>query len=316
MATYNDLISRDVSNDPLVPEEIVKILMERAPEQSVALTRARRVPMSRNKGRQPVLSTLPMAYWVDGDTGMKQTSAADWKNVWITAEELAVIVAVPDAYFDDADIPIWSSVLPYAVEAVGMKVDQASLFGTDKPASWPTAVIPAAIATGNVVEEGTGVDFGQDVAALGEKLAEQGFDIDGFASRPGLKWKLQGLRDSQERPIYGNPMADGQPGTLYGEPLNPVKNGSWDSSVAQLLAADWSKFVVGIRQDISFRVFSEGVISDDDGKVILNLMQQDSKALRLVFRVGFQVANPVNRLKPEEAERYPAGIISTAGASA
>ena len=45
--------------------------------------------------------------------------------------------------------------------------------------------------------------------------------------------------------------------------------------------------------------------TDQDGKVILNLMQQDSKALRVVFRVGFQVAQPYSKLtgkkiKPEE----------------
>lgn len=313
MATYSDIISRDTENDPLIPEEIVKILVEDMPQQSVLLSRARRVPMSRKKGRQPVLSALPQAYWVDGDTGLKQTSSADWKNVFITAEELAVIVPIPDTYFSDADIPLWDSIKGPIVEAIGAKVDGAGLFGTDAPASWPTAVIPAAIAAGNVVEEGDGVDFGQDVATMGELVANEGFDINGFASRPGLNWKLVGLRDAQDRPIYGAPMAEGQPHTLYGLPLNPVRNGSWESATAQLLGADWSKFVIGVREDVSFRVFSEGVISDDDGKVILNLMQQDAKALRVTFRVGFQVANPINRLVEDEADRYPAGIIATTG---
>lgn len=105
-------------------------------------------------------------------------------------------------------------------------------------------------------------------------------------------------------------MTESQASVLYGYPLNEVRNGAWNAAAAELLAADWSKFVVGIRQDITYDLFKEGVISDSDGKVLLNLMQQDTKALRVVFRVGFQVANPLTRLNGAEASRYPAGVIT------
>lgn len=312
MAGYNEIISRGSPTDPLIPESIVNTVIETLPEQSVLLSRARRVQMTSKTGRQPVLSALPAAYWVNGDTGMKQTTKAEWDNVTITAEELAAIVVIPDAYFDDASIPLWSQIQPLLVEAIGLKVDQAGLFGVDKPASWPTAVVPAAIAAGNTVTDGTGDDLGQDVAALGELMAAQGFAINGFASRPGLNWKLIGLRNEQGTPIYVPSLAAGTPSSLYGYPLNEVVNGAWDSDY-ELLAADWSKFVVGVRQDMTFRIFSEGVISNDDGEVVVNLMQQDAKAMRVVFRVGFQVANPLTRLESDEDARYPAGVIEAAG---
>lgn len=313
MPTYSDIMTRTEPNDPLIPEEIVNLVIEELPTMSVLLNRARRVAMARKVGRQPVLSALPNAYWVNGDAGMKQTTTQAWENVFITAEELAALVVIPDAYFDDVDVPLWDAIRPRLVEAIGGKVDSAGLWGVDAPASWPDGVIPTAITRGNVVVEGTGVDFGADVAALGERLAQQGYGINGFAAAPGLNWRLVGLRDGQDRPIYAPSMTSGIPGSLYGYPLNEVVNGSWDASTASLLAADWSKFVVGVRQDVSFKVFSEGVISDDDGKVIVNLMQQDSKALRVVFRVGFQVANPINRLESDADVRYPAGIIQPTG---
>lgn len=313
MAGYEDIISRGDPTDPLVPEEVTQQLVtESVPKASVVLTRGRRVPLSRKKARQPVLSALPIAYWVGGDTGLKQTTKAQWENAYITAEELAAIVAIPDSYFDDADIPLWESIRPLLAEAIGNAVDQAALFGVNTPATWPTAVIPAAVAAGNVVVEGTGDDLGQDVAALGELLAEQGYAINGFASKPGLQWRLTGLRNVNGDPIYTQGIAEGAPASLYGYPLNEVVNGAWDSDVATLLTADWSQFVVGIRDDIRFKVFSEGVISDDDGKVVINLMQQDAKAMRVTFRVGFQIANPINRVEPTAANRYPAGVITPA----
>jgi HK97 family phage major capsid protein len=264
--------------------------------------------------KQSVLASLPDAYWVNGDTGLKQTTKMAWSGVSMTAEELAVIVPIPDALMADATVPLWDEIKPLLVEAVGKKVDDATIFGNDKPASWPAALVPGAIAAGNSVELGTGEDIGVDIATLGERLAIDGFTFTGFVSRPGLHWSLIGLRDSMGKPIFGTPdqnnLVNGVPtASLYGYPLNEVTTGIWDPADAVLLGADWTKVVLGIRQDITFQLFTEGVISDENGKVILNLMQQDSKALRLVFRVGFQVANPMTRLNQNAATRYPAAVI-------
>lgn len=309
----NNIIGRAEVSEALLPDQVINEIIQTAPESSTILRRARSVPMTSKKAKQPVLASLPEGFWVDGDTGLKQTTDASWKGVTMTAEELAVIVPIPNAVVDDANVPLWEQIRPLLAEAIGKKVDQAALFGTDKPASWPTAIIPGAIAAGNVVEAGTGADFGVDVANLAEKVSVGGFAINGFASRPGLSWRLRTLRDQNGQPIYGSPMTEAQAGVLYGFALDEVRNGAWDASAAELLAADWSKFVTGIRQDITYDLFSEGVLSDADGKVILNLMQQDSKALRVVFRVGFQVANPLTRLNESEATRYPAGVITPAG---
>ena len=306
----NNIVGRAEVSDALLPEQTINEIIQTAPESSVILSRARKVQMSSKKAKQPVLSSLPDAYWLDGDTGLKQTTDASWKGVSMTAEELAVIVPIPNAVVDDANIPLWEQIRPLLAEAIGKKVDQAALFGTDKPTSWPTAIIPAAIAAGNTVAAGTGADFGVDVANLAEKISVDGFAVNGFASRPGLSWMLRTLRDTNGQPIYGAPMTAEQAAVLYGFPLDEVRNGAWDAAAAELLAADWGKFVAGIRQDITYDLFSEGVISDADGKVILNLMQQDSKALRVVFRVGFQVANPLTRLNGVEASRYPAGVVT------
>jgi HK97 family phage major capsid protein len=303
---YNDIISRDDTGAALVPPEISKDIIQEAPKQSVVLSHARRVPMSSKVRIQPVLNSFPIAHWVDGDIGLKQTTKQQWDKVTITAEELAAIVVVPDALINDANVPLWPEIQPYLVEAIGLKVDQAVLFGLDKPASWPEGIIPSAIARGNVITSGQGTDLAQDIAILGEKLAEQGYPIGTFASQPGLEWRLRQLRSTDGLPIYGTPLQQGQPSTLFGLPLNPVDNGAWDADAAMLAAIDWRKFVIGTRQDITWKWFDQGVISDDEGKVVLNLMQQDSKALRVVFRIGFQVANPINHL---QADGYPAGVI-------
>lgn len=294
----------------VIPEPVAREIIQELPQASVLLNRARRVTMSSKTQKQPVLSALPDAFWVNGDAGLKKTTKAEWDNLVITAEELAALVVVPDAVIDDSSIPIWSEVRPLLVEAIGKKIDEAGLFGVDKPGSWPTAVVPAAVAAGNVVTEGSGDDLAQEVATLGGMVAEDGFSINGFASAPGLNWRLVGLRNDQGTPIYTPSLAAGAPSTLYGYPLNEVTNGSWDAEEATLLGADWRKFVIGVRQDITFSISDSAVISDNEGKVIVNAYQQDSKILRVVFRVGFQVANPITRIGG--VTRYPAGVLRDA----
>ncbi|MGC0144934.1 phage major capsid protein [Pseudactinotalea sp. Z1732] len=310
MPTYNSVISRSDTGGALIPEPVANEIIQETPKSSVILERAQRVPMSSKTLKQPVLTSLPEAYWVNGDTGLKQTTKSDWDNVVMTAEEVAALVPIPDAVVDDTNVPLWDQVRPLLVEAIGKLVDLAAVWGLGKPTSWPTAIVPGAIAAGNTVEAGTGADYGVDVAALAGQVAEDGFAVNGFASRPGLQWRLVGLRSEQGVPIYTPSLSAGAPSGLYGYPLNEVVNGSWQGEVADLIAADWSKFAVGIRQDITFKMLDQAVITDDDGRVIFNAPQQDSQIMRVVMRVGFQIANPLTRIG--DGNRYPAGVLTPA----
>ncbi len=311
MPNFSNVIGEASVSNAMLPPQIITDIIQEAPKNSAVLTNAKRAVLSTNVAKQPVLASLPDAYWINGRSGLMETSDADWKDLTITAEDLGVIVPIPNTLLDDVNVPLWDQVKPLLSEAIGKKVDEAALFGVDKPESWPDAVIPAAVAKGNTVAIGTNADLGADVAKLGELMAAQGFGINGFASRPGMQWKLIGLRDKDDHPIYTQSLANRPESGLYGFPLNEVENGSWDATAAEILALDWRKFVVGIRSDITYDVYREGVISNAEGKVILNLMQQRHTALVVTARVGFQVANSLTRL----GEGYPAGVITPKAAA-
>lgn len=310
----NDVITSDTENDPLIPTPVSAEIIKEMPQFSAVMQLARKRPMSTKSTRQPVLSVLPEAYFVDGDQGLKQTTSQDWENLTLVAEELAVIIVIPDNYIDDAQVPLWDEVRPEASAAFGRKLDLACLFGISKPSTWGPAVVPHADAAGNVVVEGDNLDLADDVAALGQTMAEKGAGLNGFAVAPGFSWRLVRLRDNNGAPIYSPPSTAG-PGTLYGQRAPEITNGGWDPTQATLIGGDWTKAILGIRADIRFRLFTEGVISDSDGKVVVNLMQQDSVALRAVARFGWQLANPVNPLATEASERSYFGVLEPSGAS-
>ena len=314
MAGFNDLITR---TDVPIPTEEVGELLKVMPEESVLLKRARRQPMSTKTVKQTIMTTFPDAYWVDGDTGLKQTTKQSFSQPTMTAEELAVIAVVPDAVIDDSSLPIWATLRPFLAEAIGRKVDQAAIYGIDKPASWPLALVPGAIAAGVITPGNLAAtpadkrkDAGQLVADLGLKMArDAGANLSGLIAQAGTGWELDRIRDADRRPIY-----DGIAGALRGVPFDELKNGAWtnvgtgDTSVP-LIGVDWSQVYVGIRQDITVKMLDQAVISDAAGKVIFNLAQQDAKALRIVFRVGYQAVMPVNHQQTDAAKRFPAGVI-------
>jgi hypothetical protein len=76
--------------------------------------------------------------------------------------------------------------------------------------------------------------------------------------------------------------------------------------------------MIGVRQDISFKMFTEGVVSNDSGKVILNLMQQDAVAMRMVMRLAYATVNPVTILNPATGitARWPFGAVLPTTATA
>lgn len=265
---FNNTIGRTDLGASLIPDEVSQEIIQTVPESSVLLTRAKRMRMSSKKKTQPVLASLPEAYWVQ-EGALKQTTKTGWEDVNITAEEMAVIVPIPDSVVDDAKINLWDTIKPLIAEAFGKKIDEAGIFGVDKPATWGLDILAGAAAAGTNIAQGTGVDLAQDVAKLGENLSKKGYAVNGFASQPGLNWQLVGLRDANGQPVYTPSLTQGAPSNLYGYPLNEVKNGAWDATKAVLLAADWSKFVVGIRQDMTYQLFDQGVISNADGKVSL-----------------------------------------------
>lgn len=313
MPVYDQAMSRnDLGNGGIIPVQYAREIIKNTPKSSVLLTRGRKVTMTSKERTQPVLNLFPQAYWVNGDEGLKQTTKQKWGDLKMTAEEIAVIVPVPDAIIADSSIDLWGEITPSISESIGKLVDQAGLFGVGKPSTWPSDVFGGATKAKNVVTAGTGIDLADDIAALGELMAEQGYSINGFASQPGLQWKLRRLRDADGTPIYQSSLNGGPASGLYGLALNEVENGAWDPTKAMLIAADWTNLLVGMRQDITFKWLDQAVISDDDGKVILNLAQQDCTALRVVMRVGFQIANPINRVQENEEDRFTAAVLAPA----
>ena len=297
----------------LIPEENAREIIQGVVTQSAVLQRGRKLPnMSSKTYKMPVLDMLPIAYFVNGDTGAKKTTKQAWDKKFITAEEIAVIVPIPEAVLDDSDSDIWGEVKPRVIEAFGKVIDGAVLFDLDKPSTWRDGVVTTATKAGSVVTLATGDDLYDKIMAeegIIAKIEESGYFVNGHMADISMRAKLRGLKDTTGNPIFKSDMQNGTTYSLDGSPMNFPNNGAFDKSKALMISGDFSQLVYAIRQDITFKLFTEGVVQNTDGSIAYNLMQNDMVALRAVMRLGWEIPNPINSMKTDKTKRCPFAIL-------
>lgn len=299
--------------EALIPEENAREIIQGAVAQSAALSMGRRLAnMTSKQTKLPVLDALPIAYFVDGDTEQKKTTKQQWDKKILYAEEVAVIVPIPEAVLDDADYDIWGEVRPRIQEAFGKVIDQAIFFGTGKPTNWRQGLVPSATAAGATVALGTNdlYDVIMGEGGVIAKVEESGFFVSGHLADISMRAKLRGLKDKQDRPLFLASMQQAGNYTLDGSAMTFPRNGSWDPTAALMVSGDFSQLVYSIRQDITFKLFTEGVVQNTDGTIAYNLMQNDMVALRAVMRLGWEIPNPINALKTNKNQRFPFAVLT------
>lgn len=332
MAGYTNKLQRSTANE--LPTAVQREVIQAVVEQSAIMQLARKVEMPSHTVTRPALATFPDAYWLDGatraaeDYGFKQTTTMTWDNVTITVAEIAVTVPLSDTQIQDELFDVLGELKPRIAESFGIAIDRAAIWGDNKPTLWTGAagsgLYDLAVGSGNTVNPTTTVegdttpDLGQQFGEAARMLALDGFNVNGVAAQTGLKWRLMNMRDSVGQPIYQGQdagLAGNASGSIYGESLYSVNNGAWDSSRAVMLLGDWNWAMVGVRQDLTFSVHRDGVISDPaTGLVTYNAVSQDGFILRAAMRVGFATANPRTRLNTNDSTRFPFAVVTPVGA--
>ncbi len=311
---YNDMIAR-LDTSALSDEQVYTEVIKGITEGSAVLPYMNRLPdLTKKQGKLSVLSALPQAYFVSGDTGLKQTTKAAWENVYVTAEELAVIIPISEAVLDDVDYDIWAAVRQPMIDAFYGKIDRAILHSDNRPASWPVGVATQAAATGHQVAETA--DLYQDLLGVGGVLnliEVDGYSANGAVAQTGFKAKMRGVVDSNKQPIFRSAYSNGNAGSMVyeldGNPIRFPANGSMAAGDPLAVFGDFKQAVYAMRKELTFKLFTEGVVTDADNHIVYNLMQNDMVALRAVMRLGWAMPNPINILNGTKATRFPFSIL-------
>lgn len=329
---FNDLITR-ADAGALSTEEVAELQTELV-DTSWLLRLAMRLPdMGKTQRRIPVWQNLPMAYFVDGDTGLIQTSDADWTNRYIDAETLGVIVPIPKAVLSDSDYDLWAQVKPKIVEAMDRAIAGAVLFGVTPyggaiPASWATnmgapgtpaaGIMAGATAAGHVLSAAAYTDLyeailGETPAGVGgvcETIETDGFMATGHVAATVMRGRLRNVRATGGQPIFMQSMQQAGQYVLDGAPIFFPSDGLINPATALMISGQWDKLVWAYRQDMEWEVSTEATITDGSGKTIFNLFQQNMVGLKVTLRIGFALPNPRNYANPTDATRFPFAVLT------
>jgi HK97 family phage major capsid protein len=301
----NIMERKDVS--ALIDEQVASEIFADAQKESKVLSLFRKLPnMTSDKTKLRVSDALPVAYFVDENinNGRKNLTKSAWKNVFLTAEEIAVIIPIKENLLNDASIDIWAEIKPQLATAIAKTIDTAVFTGVGAPTSWGKGIIPTIVEKGKTVVE-TG-ELYSDINNTMTKVEESGFEVNGLLGGVGLKGKFRMMTDKN-----GQPLNTTEIGSLRREYLD---NGAWNKETATLIAGDFNQAVYAIRQDVDYKVLTEAVIQDPStGEILYNLAQEDMVALRVTFRMGYAIPNPVTALDGTETQFPFSALVPTEG---
>lgn len=277
--------------EALIQEEYNHALIDRAAESSTVLSAFNTVSMGAKVQNMPALATRPVASWVGETAGerTKPTTTFSFENKTLTAAEVAAIIVLNEEDIEDATEDLLSHAAALGGEAVGRALDEAVLFGVNKPAAWTSSdLFSAATAAGAVHQVGTGDgDLVGSIFKAAGSVDESGATPDAILARGGLRYQLANLRDGQGAPIYLPSLASAPNAVDNVAGLDAYwnKNGAWDSSKALAMVVDPSLAIIGVRSDISVKFLDQATV---DG---VNLAENDQVALRFRARYAYCLAD-------------------------
>jgi Phage capsid family len=307
--SFTSIIGREQVEE-MIPVEASTAIIRGAYESSVAMQLMRRIPMSSREATAPVLSESVSAFWVK-EGGLKETTSFALEGAQMYAEELAAIAIAEANVVADAAFDIWTALRPEFSEAIAQRLDQATLAGTDRPSSWTASVLEGAVEAGHVIQADADAAAGgswDDLAALLDVLEGRGVNVTGYLGALPLRGRLRRQRDVS--------------GQLTGPALD--LSSAWGVDVAWdrlnvlpegvlALAGEWPLAVIGLRQDMNLEMFDTGVISDEEGRILANLLQEDRVACRLTFRAGYTAVSPLRRSAGEDQRPFPFAVLVEPG---
>lgn len=266
-----------------VPVEQAKDIMKSIARGSSILRLSTVKAMTSDTKKFPVMTEGPGAYWV-GEGERIQTTKAGWIYPEMKAKKLAVIIPVTKEKLKDSTINVFEELKPEIAEAFYKAIDAACLFGTNSP--FAKNIFNSAVKAQNFIVDGTSKSLDLDVSDVMALIEDDGFDVNGFVANNGIKNRLRKLRDANGNQLFVNGVDTKE---FYNEPIEFSRNGAWDKTKAEIIAADWSKSLVGIRDGLEYEILKEATLQgtvDTDGKPI-SLAEQDMIGIKATMRLGF-----------------------------
>lgn len=262
-----------------VPTEIAAEVIKNVIDQASILKVCKRENMTSDKKILPRLTDSGSASWV-GEGEKIETTLPKFEYPQLKACKLAIIVPVTKEKINDTIISVMEEVKQAMADAFATAIDEAMIFGVNSP--FDTNLITA-IGTQKVNATS---NLDSDLSNIMGLVEDNKYNCSNVLMGTSQKKTLRALANDNK---YKGAITLQ---SAYDTPIEFVRN--WDNTKSLAITGDFSKAVVGTRENMDYEILREATIESGTGenKETINLAQRDMIAIKATIRLGFLVVDP------------------------
>lgn len=266
-----------------LPVDVSQEILAKTQEASAVMTLARQIALPGRGTTIPVITSDPVAAWVD-ETNEKTVSNPGLQTKVMQAYKLAVIVPFSNEFRRDA-AGLYDDLVRRLPGALAQEFD-STVFGNGNAPGNNFDTFASVTAQSLATNAYAGL-----VAADGD-IATHGGELNGIALSPQGKGVLLAAVDDNKRPLFINSVAEGAIPMVLGA-RTVVSKGAYVAGTPNTVgvAGDWTQAVYGTVEGVVIDFSSDATLTS--GNSTINLFQRNMFAVRAEIEVGFRADTTV-----------------------
>lgn len=312
---YHDVVGKQAmttdDNGAIIPPEEFIAEVSRLEEEYGVAARYVNLRRTSNNSLRGIKGGDDLEFVKTSELGLKSKQEASYEQYNLTHLEYTGIVPVSDTLLEDSAIDLWADLTNRFARANAKRQDEL-VFTENDTADDVYGILNATgtaqISVGSSIDAFDGTD---GVDALNEMMyavPSPSMANGRFYLHRTLLGRIQRMKDDDGRHIWQPGIDGGVSGTIWGMPYTLTEVMPSLTEVEEgdpfLIFGDLRNTIMSVRVPMQTQFFNTGVITNSDGDVLLNLMQQDAQAIRARVRM-----NQVH-VHPEAYSVLVAGDIS------
>ena len=257
-----------------VPVEIAKEIMKNIIDQASILKVSKKIPMASDTMVIPKLVNTGSAGWVNEGEEIG-TTLPTFEYPQLKAKKLAIIVPVTREKINDSVSNVINEVKQAIADMFAASIDKACIFGVNSP--FDTDIF-SSIGTRKVTASST---LNIDISDCMGLVEDNKYNCSNLLMGTTQKKVLRALANDN---AFKNSL---DLDSAYNTPIEYVRN--WDDSKALAITGDFSRSIVGTRENMEYEILKEATIKT--GAETINLAQRDMIGIKCTMRMAYLVAD-------------------------
>ena len=281
----------------LVPEEFENTVIRFAKQYGVVRRNASTLPMKSDTLRLNTLVTEPVVTIVGEGVAIEDTTSLAFGEPVLTPKKYVAIVDYTSELLEDSEIDIVNQIAERIAIAMALKED-TEFFDGATSGSEGLAVVSGITSSGMATGDDSGADVTFDyLAALQTAVLNAIDDADSDSYKYYMHRStynvLQLLKGTDSHYYLPEAPSNAMKPTIWGRPVvisNRVNDAAGTSPAEKVVMfADLKKNAwIGDRRGMRVKIFDTGTVNS--GGTAVNLLEEDSEAIRVTKRTAFATA--------------------------